>query len=290
MTHDALRRLTEAQDTLKGAVSGLPGVAGLNVTFALDAIGRVTSASNGFSRSDYTYADPAGRLAGVHAETYNASAEGYEFDSAFVYDDNSNVTGVNITLPNLVNMNATFGYDALDRVHTVTGSAGVSPATFNYDAAGKLANVVLPNNITTTYAYDNADRLTGIADANPSLPNEGYAARTFTRNEVGAITGWSESAVSEGIGSAGSAGRVSPVAMTASFTYDIMDRLTFATYPQPLKVVLPTETYSYSADGLGHRTGSATGRVVDPASRLPVPVVYTVDPESDKLTDDSVTL
>ncbi|MFA6451176.1 MAG: RHS repeat-associated core domain-containing protein [bacterium] len=244
-----------------------------DVAFSLDAIGRVDAASNGYSRSDFSYADPSGRLAGVSAQTHNASGAGYAFDSAFGYDDNSNVKSISATLPNGVGMNASFDYDEMNRL-AAAGPAG-APASgrvdFAYDAASRLTGVTLPNSVATSYDYDDANRLTGYAVANPALPAEGYAARTFARNEIGAIISASDPA--EGV---------------SAFAYDIMDRLTGATYPQSLHVILPAEKYSYGEDGLGHRESSLNGRLVDPATRLPATVDYNVDPDNDQLIDDSV--
>ena len=48
-----------------------------------------------------------------------------------------------------------------DRMQTVT-DWGARTTTYTYDAAGRQTGIAYPNGVTTTNAYDNADRLTSI--------------------------------------------------------------------------------------------------------------------------------
>lgn len=61
-----------------------------------------------------------------------------------------------------------FAYDALGRVETVTrapGTALEAVTTFTYTDAGDIETIESPNGALVTYSYDNARRLTGMADS-----------------------------------------------------------------------------------------------------------------------------
>jgi len=72
------------------------------------------------------------------------------------------------------------------------------------------------------------------------------------------------------------------------FSYDDMGRLTAATHPERFATALPLETYSYSDDGLGRRTGAATGRIIDPDTRAPADDTLVYDPDTDQLLEDGL--
>ncbi|HOC93964.1 MAG TPA: RHS repeat-associated core domain-containing protein [bacterium] len=74
----------------------------------------------------------------------------------------------------------------------------------------------------------------------------------------------------------------------SEFSYDIMGRLTAATHPERFATALPLETYSYSDDGLGRRTGAATGRIIDPDTRAPADDTLVYDPDTDQLLEDGL--
>ncbi len=54
----------------------------------------------------------------------------------------------------------TYGYDNANRLTSVTQSATTVGAT--YDEAGQVLSETLPNEITGTYAYDDASHVTAI--------------------------------------------------------------------------------------------------------------------------------
>src|SRR6516165_2875777 len=51
-----------------------------------------------------------------------------------------------------------YGYDALNRLSSVTDPSGVT--TYSYDAVGNLSGYTYPNGVATSYTYDTLDRLT----------------------------------------------------------------------------------------------------------------------------------
>ena len=242
--YDALSRVTSATR------------AGMMMSFAYDAV------SNRIQRTDYnnltsSYAyDALKRLTTI---TYpDTSTATYSYDAlsqlktatnlngtvSFVYDSLGRATSTTDVWGQVLNYtydandrrtklsfgattNATYTYDVLNRLTKITDSGNLA-VTYAYDAASRLTSRALPNGVTTTYSYDDLDRLTKLKDAKQ---NTVIADNNYQYNSAGNIT--------QNIDQSG----------THSYGYDVLDRLTAATYTGT-----PNESYAY--DGVGNRTTS----------------------------------
>ena len=61
--------------------------------------------------------------------------------------------------------NVQYGYDTLNRLHTVTDLNDNSVTTYHYDAASRLSSYDYPNTVTTTMAYDTLNRVQNVTMA-----------------------------------------------------------------------------------------------------------------------------
>ncbi len=122
---------------------------------------------------------------------------------------------------------ATYTYDTLNRLTKITDSARQS-VTYAYDAAGRLTSSALPNGITTNISYDDLDRLTRLVNLKGKKI---VADNNYQYNNAGDII--------QNIDQSG----------THAYGYDLLDRLTSASYPA-------TGNESYAFDAVGNRTSS----------------------------------
>jgi len=143
-----------------------------------------------------------------------------------------------------------YQYDGLDRVHRETqypdwpNTATTLLTQYGYDAAGNRTSLVDPLGQTTSFGYDNLNRLTGVSYSDGVTPNVsyGYDANGNRANMV------------DGTG-------------TTTYSYDEMDRLTSVVSAGP-----KTVGYRYDLDGnrtkLIYPDGTAVSYSYDRGSRL----------------------
>ena len=148
--YDALgRKMRKLQQT--GGAYGAIGIAcaasRTNVCYAYDLVGRQTSVQFGDNGHviDHVY-DGAGRLAQTGDDGRTLS---YQYDAA------GNRT--RLTWPD--GFYATYAYDAMNRVTSVSDSAAQTLATYAYDAAGRRASITYGNGNVVSYAYHDDDAL-----------------------------------------------------------------------------------------------------------------------------------
>ena len=146
----------------------------------------------------------------------------------YTYDARNNTTS--ITDPGGV---VTYTYDELDRLATVTDTTGTT--TYGYDAVGNLASVAHPNGTSTTYAYDDLNRLTQMVNAGPGGTLSSYS---YTLDDAGRRTNVVE---------AGSA----TTGRAVAYGYDDVNRLLTETIDEPGTANDVTITYTY--DNAGNR-------------------------------------
>ncbi|WP_140630132.1 kelch repeat-containing protein [Methylibium rhizosphaerae] len=137
----------------------------------------------------------------------------------------------------------TRSYDGLDRMtQEVTPQGEVN---YTYDAAGRRTSMVVKNGTpgaqtaqpTITYGWDNADRLTSIAQAAGSANNNVAQVVTLAYDAAGRRTQ-----------------TTLPNGSTEAYTYDFADQLTAITYKKADGTLIGDLTYTYDANG--RRTGA----------------------------------
>jgi len=141
-----------------------------------DADGRRVSQRTGNSVSHFSY-DALGRL------TSETDGEGRQ--SSYTYDSDGNIT--TITYPNGKAITRT--YDADGHLIEIEDWLG-HKTNFTYDPDGNNEQESLPGGVTSTSAYDPEDRLTEIVDANSK---GSLATFNYSRDEAGRFTSSSTS-------------------------------------------------------------------------------------------------
>ena len=220
-------------------------------------VGYAANCSAGTTVNDTTYYtyDDNGRLATVQTN-FAATARTVSYG----YDAAGNRTS--ITYPD--SKVASYEYDELNRMDTVSASWFSGDTTYAYDAAGRLIITTLPSStdITADYGYDAANRLVGITSADTSA---------------------TISALDYELDANGNRTQVTDVnSDVTSYDYDGLDRLTHVAYPEG-------DCQSFGYDPVGNReTLTVEPQDTDPCDGTPTTTTYTYD-EVDQLTEiDSV--
>lgn len=125
---------------------------GSTLSYAYDALNRMTAKSDGYTAYNYVYDQGANAIGRLYAE-YNTSG----------------------------GAGSAFAYDALGRV-TTTGWVNYVAGTWawqtgmqaQYDLAGNMTQLTYPNGAVLQQAYDGAGRLQSITDATPGGPGTVY--------------------------------------------------------------------------------------------------------------------
>lgn len=219
-----------------GRVTSLTDQAAITVNYTYDGVNAITKASRGPNwEATYVY-DSNGNLTNsgdpngtTMDRSYNAAdwltslvnkqSNGTTI-SSFTYAHN--IDGLVRSITELDASQVTYGYDSLHRL-TSEVRTGANPysISYAYDPAGNRTSRV-KSGVTTTYTYDDANRLLTATGA------------TYSWNANGNLT-------SKTVGGT-----------TTSFAYDFDDRLTSITGPA---------TVAFSYDGLGRRASRTAAGV-----------------------------
>ena len=145
------------------------------------------------------------------------------------YDAASNRTGFTDPKSGV----ATYAYDTLNRLTTLTPPAAIAPSafTFAYDALSRRIALNRPNNVNTQYSYDNLSRLLSVLH---KLGGSTIEGATYTVDPVGNRTAKANLLTS---------------GPTENYTYNAIYELT-----QVLQGATTSEAYSY--DPVGNRLSS----------------------------------
>jgi RHS repeat-associated protein len=166
------------------------------VSFGYDEDGNLTSMADGTGTSTYEY-DQLGRL--VHSKDGNGETVGWEWDLG---DE-----PVGLTYPN--GKSITRAYDEDGRLEGLTDWLGHTISfAYNADSAPTATTFPVGTGDTDEYAYDRADRMSGVTMKKGA---ETLASLAYTRDPAGQV----ESLISKGL----------PGAETESFGYDENERL-----------------------------------------------------------------
>ena len=248
-TYDALgRRLSQTRD-------------GQTMSWQYDALGNVSKRTDYAARAtDYTY-DKLNRLTQISYVGQTAANVSYTYDAlgrmvsavnnagtvTFTYDNRGRLTSENDVHGQAVG----YGYEANGNRSSLT-IGGTNHTTYAYDAADRLTGLTsASDNLRTTYSYDKADRLTSKV-----LPNgitttyeyDGLSRLTRLKDATTVKTHYNRQ---YSYNTASQIARITEPAKTRNFAYDRVDRLTGMTSPT---AGVTAESYAY--DAVGNRTSS----------------------------------
>jgi RHS repeat-associated protein len=197
--------------------------------------------------------DNADRLTSTTAPA--TSTVGYGYDGA----------GRRTSLTYPSGRQVTYGYTNRGELASVTAWT-VGTTSYSYDSAGRLSSIALPNGVTSTLSYDIADWLTRLTHARGMTTLEDIQ---YVLNAVGNRTQMTDSAG------------------TTSWTYDALDRLTNASYPNG-------DAVAYGYDAVGNRVSHTINGVpkmntFDLANRMTASGsdTYSFDANGNQLTKTS---
>jgi RHS repeat-associated protein len=215
------------------------------VVYTYTATGQRASMADASGTTTYTY-DARDRLTG------KATPRG---TLSYTYDDAGNVLTARSS--NADGLSVNYGFDALNRLSTVTDNRLSAATSYAYDANGNLEGMTYPNGVHTSYTYDRQNRLTnlsiggavladyaytlGAAGNRLSVTEKGGRTVNYTYDALYRLTG--ETISGDAAGNNGAvaytydavgnrltrASDVAPVAPAAA-TYDANDRLNGAAY------------------------------------------------------------
>ena len=120
---------------------------GTSLTCLYDVVGRLSRLTRGSEAISYTY-DLADRVTGMVV-----TANGKTDTLIYQYDNFNRLTQRNVN-----NVITSYTYDKAKRIRTITHQGQLT--TSNWDAASWLTLKVLPNGVTQSMVYDNANRMT----------------------------------------------------------------------------------------------------------------------------------
>jgi RHS repeat-associated protein len=158
---------TFGYDNMRRLLSKTPD-ASLNeptVSFTYNDSGQRATMTDPSGTTNYSY-DVRNRL------TSKLTPEG---SLSYTYDVGSNIKTVRSNHANGVSVD--YDYDQMNRLNQVKDNnlVGSQNTTYTYDAVGNLQSYSYPNSVTTSYAYNNLNRLTNLTVANAGGNLASYA-------------------------------------------------------------------------------------------------------------------
>jgi RHS repeat-associated protein len=223
-----------------GNTTSMTDTMGRTTTYTFDAANRPITAATPLGTYSYAYdaasnirqvTDPANKITKTTHDANNRLVTiDYPTgttDVSFTYDANGNRKSMTDAAGT-----ATYAYDALDRLTTVT--RGTQIIRYGYDRGGGIASVTYPDGTLYTYAYDADHRLDTVTNG----PVPGAQLADYDYDPAGQVTQISR-----------------PNATLAAFEYDHAGRLTSILDRRSGGPDLVNETYTY--DPAGNLTGIA---------------------------------
>jgi RHS repeat-associated protein len=218
-TYDAMNRVTGID---------YPGGTTPDVSFTYDANGNRASMTDATGVTTYGH-DFYDRLTRVDYPDGGFVVYGYDFVGNVTEMLYGNTKAVNAGKGYT---DVQYTYDADNRIASVKNVFANTTTSYTYNDAGHPLRRTLPNGVTTDYGYDSDGRLVSVDHKKADTTR--ICKYTYTLNAIGNRT-----QVVETLPDAST--------KTTSYTYDALDRLSTATYPDGRSV-----TYLY--DSFGNRT------------------------------------
>ncbi len=235
-------------------------------TYSYDGANQLTEVNETDSRYTFTY-DTAGRVTGVSSlgsnmpqvrltNTYNAAGSRTAVSDnlstagtvSFTYDNAQRVTNVKLTVGGTVGPTVDLGYDAANRLTSIS----------------RKANGTTFDKTTTTFTYDNADRMTAITHTYIPMMGSSTTLATYTyaynaaseltveTNKDGTLT-YTYDNTSQLTGVDGSGGTCGETGCDETFSYDTNGNRTMTGYTTGSGNRLTSDgTYNYTLDGNGN--------------------------------------
>jgi RHS repeat-associated protein len=190
-----------------------------SVNYTYNDLGQRNSMTDSSGTTNYVY-DSRNRLASKQTPQGNLN---------YTYDENGSIKTLRSNHTNGVSVD--YSYDDLSRLNQVKDSrlSGSLSTTYSYDAVGNLQSYTYPNTVTTSYAYNNLNRLTTLSVANGQT---NFASYAYTLGASGNRTSVTEAS-----------GR------TVNYAYDDLYRLTSETIANSAN----NGQITYQFDAVGNR-------------------------------------
>jgi RHS repeat-associated protein len=238
--YDALSRLKKI-NYLGGQGNSVPNQ---TAVYNYDDVSRLTSATNEAGTVSFGY-DNRNRVTSttdVFGHTLN-----YEYElTSTVNQERLKLDGV---------MYAKYNFDDANRLSNILNSADNTTTSYDYDNENKLTSRAFPNGVMTTYEYDDMDRLKRLKDTNST-------ATLFDRQY--------------GYNNASQISQIVEPSLTRTFGYDAFDRLTSVSASN-------NQNESYLFDDVGNRTSShlSTSYGYQPFNKLTSTATATYNYDAD---------
>ncbi|HZR29627.1 MAG TPA: RHS repeat-associated core domain-containing protein [Terriglobales bacterium] len=270
----------------QGQNSAITDAVGNTTQYTYDALGRLLSVTDALGQvTKYAYDEVGNRIsqtdANNHTTTYQYDQRGRRVSrtlplgqtETFAHDAAGNPT----SHTDFNGKITTYTYDAVNRLLSKTPDPSFhAPAvTFTYTPSGKRATMTDAGG-TSTYQYDNDDRLISVTKPNGTLTYaydvadnlvslSGGAQATYTYdalNRIASVTEPNTGKTTYTYDGVGNLTKVTyPNGVSHAYTYDQKNHLTNLAVNQ---AATPVASYAYTLDAAGHRTSVAElgGRTV----------------------------
>jgi RHS repeat-associated protein len=235
-----------------------PGTPVQEATYNYDDISRLISAVNGSGTTSFAY-DSRNRVTST-TDVFNRVV-------AYEYERTSTVNQKRIKLDGA--LYATYNYDNAERLANIVNASDSTTITFGHDNADRMTSRVYPNGVTTTYEYDDMSRLKRLKDVNTSATLFDRQYQYNTANQISQITEPSLTRIF-GYDNVNRLTSVSNGGSGESYTYDDVGNRTSShlasaygyqagQFNQLISATTPSQTLAYSYDPNGNMTRKADG-------------------------------
>lgn len=225
-TYDKLNRLEKIEYD-GGAGNPTPD---LQATYTYDEVSRLKTATNETGTVLFNY-DSRNRI--------TSTTDVFGHTIVYEYERTATVNQKRLRFDGA--MYAAYNFDDAGRLANIINSSDNTTVSFGYDNADRLISKAFPNGITTTYDYDNMSRLKRLKDASSTTT---FFDRQYSYNLANQIE------------------IIAEPTQIRNFEYDSVNRLTDLIYalPRPAGVspekaaLVTNESYNY--DDVGNRSSS----------------------------------
>ena len=257
ITHYTYDKLNRLEKILYGDAVSQNEPPNLQATYTYDELSRLKTATNEAGTVSFNY-DNRNRVKNTTDVFGHLIEYEYEYDNANLNQTRLKFDGA---------MYAKHNFDDANRLSNILNSSDNTTISFTYDAENKLQTRTYPNGITTTYDYDDMDRLKRLKDSSSSATlfdrqyqyNSASRIETLTELTQTKTFSYNNAYRLMGVSNAGGANE--------SYLYDDVGNRTSshrsASYGYPLSQsfnrLISTASANYNYDANGNMTTKAEG-------------------------------